>query len=121
VEKFKFLAFVISGLLAAFSGVPLASRLNSSTPHIGLDSANWAIAAAIMGGASMTGGKGSVFGSVLGVVTLGILVNGMNLVGVHTYFQIGIRALILLAVVIIDAISSLNVRKRLEKQAYGER
>ncbi len=121
VNRFKFYAFVISGFLAAISGVLLASRLNSSTPHIGLDSANWAIAAAIMGGASMTGGKGNVFGSVLGVITLGILVNGMNLVGVHTYFQIGIRALILLAVVIIDAISSMNVRKRLEKQAYGER
>ena len=121
VNKFKFFAFVISGFLSAISGVLLASRLNSSTPHIGLDSANWAIAAAIMGGASMVGGKGNVFGSVLGVVTLGILVNGMNLVGVHTYFQIGIRAMILLVVVIIDAISALNLRKRLEKQAYGER
>jgi ribose transport system permease protein len=121
VMRFKFFAFVISGFLASISGVLLASRLNSSTPHIGLDSANWAIAAAIMGGASMLGGKGSVFGSVLGVITLGILVNGMNLVGVHTYFQVGIRALILLTVVIIDAISSLNLRKRLEKQAYGER
>jgi ribose transport system permease protein len=121
VTRFKFMAFMISSFLASISGVLLASRLNSSTPHIGLDSANWAIAAAIMGGASMLGGKGSVFGSVLGVITLGILVNGMNLVGVHTYFQIGIRAMILLTVVIIDAISSLNLRKRLEKQAYGER
>lgn len=121
VNKFKFYSFVISGFLAAIAGVLLASRLNTSTPHIGLDSANWAIAAAIMGGASMMGGKGNVFGSVLGVVTLGILVNGMNLIGVHTYFQIGIRALILLVVVIIDAISAVNLRKRLEKQAYGDR
>ena len=121
VNKYKFYSFMISSFLAAISGVLLASRLNTSTPHIGLDSANWAIAAAIMGGASMTGGKGNVLGSVLGVVTLGILVNGMNLVGVHTYFQIAIRALILLSVVIIDALSGLNLRKRLEKQAYGER
>jgi ribose transport system permease protein len=121
VNKYKFYSFMISSFLAAISGVLLASRLNTSTPHIGLDSANWAIAAAIMGGASMTGGKGNVLGSVLGVVTLGILVNGMNLVGVHTYFQIAIRALILLSVVIIDAVSGLNLRKRLEKQAYGER
>ena len=121
VNKYKFFAFMISSFLASISGVLLASRLNTSTPHIGLDSANWAIAAAIMGGASMTGGKGYVFGSVLGVVTLGILVNGMNLVGVHTYFQIAIRAMILLIVVIVDAISAMNLRKRLEKQAYGER
>lgn len=121
VDQHKFFAFVISGLLAAISGVLLASRLNSSTPHIGLDSANWAIAAAIMGGASLLGGKGNIFGTVMGVLTLGILVNGMNLIGVHTYYQVGIRALILLTVVTIDAISGMNLRKRLEKQAYGER
>lgn len=121
VDRYKFYAFVISGVLAAVSGVLLASRLNSSTPHIGLDSANWAIAAAIMGGASMAGGRGSVWGSILGVVSLGILVNGMNLIGVHTYYQVGIRALILLVVVIIDAISANNLRKKLEKQSYGER
>lgn len=121
VNKYKFYSYVISGFLAAVSGVLLASRLNTSTPHIGLDSANWAIAAAIMGGASMTGGKGDVLGSILGVITLGVLFNGMNLIGVHTYFQIAIRALILLVVVIIDAVSALNLRKRLEKQAYGER
>jgi Ribose/xylose/arabinose/galactoside ABC-type transport systems, permease components len=121
VDRYKFYAFVISGFLAAVSGVLVASRLNSSTPHIGLDSANWAIAAAIMGGASMAGGRGNVWGSILGVISLGILVNGMNLIGVHTYYQIGIRALILLVVVIIDAISAINLRKKLEKQAYGER
>lgn len=121
VSRYKFLAFVISGFLSAVAGVLLASRLNSSTPHIGLDSANWAIAAAIMGGASMAGGRGSVWGSILGVFSIGILVNGMNLMGVYTYYQIGIRALILLIVVVIDAISALNLRKKLEKQAYGER
>ncbi len=81
VVRNKILAFVLSGLLAAVSGVLLASRLNSSTVHIGLDSGLWAIAAAIIGGASLTGGKGSVLGAVLGVVTLGVLVNGMNLLG----------------------------------------
>jgi ribose transport system permease protein len=69
----------------------------------------------------MAGGRGSVWGSVLGVISLGILVNGMNLIGVHTYYQVGIRALILLVVVIIDAISANNLRKKLEKQSYGER
>jgi ribose transport system permease protein len=121
VDRYKFFAFVISGFLSAVAGVLLASRLNSSTPHIGLDSANWAIAAAIMGGASMAGGRGNVLGSVFGVFSIGILVNGMNLIGVDTYYQIGIRALILLIVVVVDAISALNLRKKLEQQAYGER
>jgi len=121
VVRNKILAFVLSGLLAAISGVLIASRLNSSTVHIGLDSGLWAIAAAIIGGASLTGGKGSVLGAVLGVVTLGVLVNGMNLLGVHTYYQIGIRAVILISVVAVDALSAANLRKKLIMQSYGHR
>lgn len=121
VVRNKVLAFVLSGLLAAVSGVLIASRLNSSTVHIGLDSGLWAIAAAIIGGASLTGGKGSVLGAVLGVVTLGVLVNGMNLLGVHTYYQIGIRAIILISVVAVDALSAANLRKKLVMQSYGNR
>jgi len=121
VFRNKVMAFVLSGLLAAISGVLIASRLNSSTVHIGLDSGLWAIAAAIIGGASLTGGKGSVLGALLGVTTLGVLVNGMNLLGVHTYYQIGIRAIILIAVVAVDALSAMNLRKKLMMQSYGNR
>lgn len=121
VERFKIYAFMISGLLAAICGVLLASMLNSSSTQIGADAALWAIAAAIIGGASMTGGKGNVLGALLGVLTLGILVNGMNLLGVSTYYQIGIKAIILITVVTIDAISVLNLRKRLARQSYGTR
>jgi ribose transport system permease protein len=121
VFRNKVMAFVLAGLLSAVSGVLIASRLNSSTVHIGLDSGLWAIAAAIIGGASMTGGKGSVIGAVFGVVTLGVLVNGMNLLGVHTYYQVGIRAIILITVVAIDALSATNLRKKLIMQSYGNR
>jgi ribose transport system permease protein len=120
VNQTKLFAFIISGVLSSISGVLLASRLNSSTIHLGLDSVNLAIAAAIMGGASMTGGKGDVFGAFMGILTLGILINGMNLLGVNTYYQIGIRALILIAVVVIDALSALRLKQKLEEQAYGE-
>ena len=112
---------MLSGLLAAFSGVLIASRLNSSTVHLGVDSAFWAIAAAIIGGASMTGGKGTVLGAILGVITLGVLINGMDLLGVQTYYQIGIRAIILISVVTIDAVSAINLRKKLLMQSYGNR
>jgi ribose transport system permease protein len=121
VDRFKIFAFMISGLLASVSGVLIASMLNSSSTQIGTDSALWAIAAAIIGGASMKGGKGNVLGAILGVLTLGILVNGMNLLGVFTYYQIGVRAIILISVVTIDAVSALNLQKRLELQSYGKR
>lgn len=120
VESTQLLSFIISGVLAAISGILIASRLNSSTIHIGLDSVNLAIAGAIMGGASMTGGKGDAFGAFMGILTLGILINGMNLMGVNTYYQIGIRALILIAVVVIDAITAIQQKKKLEQQAHRE-
>ena len=121
VERTRFFAFVISGFFSAIAGVLLASRLNSSTIQIGGDTALWAIAAAIMGGASMLGGKGNVWGTFVGVLALGILRNGSDLLGIQTYLQIGIKALILIGVVVIDAISIINVRKKLEAQAFGNR
>ncbi len=121
VNRVTFFVFVISGLLASISGVLLASRLNASTVQIGGGTALWSIAAAIMGGASMMGGKGSVFGTFIGVLTLAILLNGTNLLGVQTYVQIGLQALILIIVVAIDGFSIMNISKKLEEQAYGNR
>jgi ribose transport system permease protein len=121
IFRTKLFAFMVAGGLSALSGILLASNLNSSTVHLGLQSNLWAIAAAIIGGASMTGGKGNVLGAILGVVTLSILTNGMNLIGVRSYYQIGIRAIVLISVVSIDAISAMNIRKQQLMQAYGLR
>jgi ribose transport system permease protein len=112
VERVQFWAFVISGFCAALGGVLLASRLNSSTIHIGLQTPLLVLAACIMGGASILGGRGSALGAFWGVLALGILSNGMNLLSVFTYYQLGIRAIILIIVVAVDAfyISTLNKR-----------
>ncbi len=113
VNRSRFAAYLISGFMAALAGVLLSSMLNSSSPHIGLDTPCWAIAASIMGGASLQGGRGTAMGTFFGVLSLGILANGMNLVGVHTYLQIGIKALILILMVGLDAVLTQNQRKRL--------
>lgn len=113
VQRTRFVSYLLSGFMAAVSGVLLSSLLNSSSPHIGLDTPLWAIAAAIMGGASLLGGRGSAVGTLFGVLSLGILANGMNLLGVHTYYQIGIKALILIFVVALDAVLTSNTRKKL--------
>ncbi len=113
VTRSRSITYLISGLLAAASGVLLSSLLNSSSPHIGLDTPLWALAAAIMGGASLLGGKGTAVGTLFGVLSLGILANGMDLVGVPTYYQIGIKALILILVVALDAILTQNLQRRL--------
>jgi ribose/xylose/arabinose/galactoside ABC-type transport system permease subunit len=94
----------------------LASRLNSANPQIGLDTALASIAAAIIGGASLLGGRGSIFGAFLGVATLGILSTGMNLLGITTYLQIGIKSLVFISVVIIDAVIVKRARSAIKKE-----
>ena len=112
LDLYRFLPYVFSGFCAALSGVLLASLLNTSTIHIGLDTPLAVLAAAIMGGASLLGGRGTVGGTLLGVVALGILSNGMDLLGVFTYYQIAIRALILIAVVVIDSFYTTRMQAR---------
>ncbi|MBA3518297.1 MAG: ABC transporter permease [Rhizobiales bacterium] len=107
------IAFMISGLMAAISGVLVASRINSASVQLGADTPLLAISAALIGGASLLGGKGSVVASFIGVLALGMLANGMNLLGVPTYNQIAIRALILVAVVTLDALATRIERRGL--------
>jgi len=104
IFRSRFLPYVICSTLASASGILLASRLNSANPQIGLDTNLFSIAAAIIGGASILGGRGSVFGAFLGVAILGMLSTGMNLLGITTYFQIGVESLLFISVVVIDAV-----------------
>ena len=96
----------------------LASLLNTSTIHIGLDTPLAVLAASIMGGASRFG-RGSVGGTLLGVLALGMLSNGMDLLGVFTYYQIAIRAVILVAVVVIDSFYTSRIQTRARRQAHA--
>jgi len=114
---YKFMAYVISGLTASAAGIILSSRLNSSTPHIGLDTPLVVIAASIIGGASLLGGRGTIVGTLFGILVLGILSNGMDLLGVFTYYQYAIKGLILIVVVATDSLYVLSLRGKLAKTA----
>jgi ribose transport system permease protein len=116
VLRCEFLAYAISGTLAALGGVLLASRLNSATVQLGNDTALLSISAALVGGASLLGGRGRITGAFLGVLALGMLTNGMDLLGVQTYYQIAIRAAILIGVVALDAFTR-NFARRLATSA----
>jgi ribose/xylose/arabinose/galactoside ABC-type transport system permease subunit len=114
IFRTRVLPYVICSTLASLAGVLLASRLESANPQIGIDTALASIAAAIIGGASMLGGRGSAFGAFLGVAILGILSTGMNLLGVTTYYQIGIKSAVFISVVVIDA-AMIKYGKKLTK------
>jgi ribose/xylose/arabinose/galactoside ABC-type transport system permease subunit len=83
----RFLAFVINGALAGMAGLLLASRVHSGQPTAAFGIEFQAIAAAVLGGVSIYGGRGTLHGAVFGVLFLSFLTNGLNLVGVSTFIQ----------------------------------
>ncbi|MEE4596635.1 multiple monosaccharide ABC transporter permease [Streptomyces sp. DSM 41524] len=101
-KRVTFLVFVNMGVLAALAGLVFAARLGSATPSAGLNFELEAIAAAFIGGASASGGVGTVLGAIIGGLVLGVLNNGMSLVGIGTDYQQVIKGLVLLAAVGFD-------------------
>lgn len=95
-------AYVTTGVLAAFTGIIIASQVNSASPIIGDRIPLFAIAAVLIGGVSMHGGSGSLVGVVLGVITLAVIQNGMNLSGIGGQYQITAIGLLLIATMMID-------------------
>ncbi|WP_328538939.1 multiple monosaccharide ABC transporter permease [Streptomyces sp. NBC_00344] len=104
-----FMVFVNMGVLAALAGVVFAARLGAGTPNAGVNFELEAIAAAFIGGASMSGGVGTVFGAIIGGLVLGVLNNGMSLVGVGSDYQQVIKGLVLLAAVGFDVYNKRKV------------
>lgn len=99
--------YVTSGLLSGLAGIVLASRLDSSQPSAGLGYELDAIAAVVIGGASLSGGVGGIGGTVVGVLIIGVLHNGLNLTGVSPFIQ-----QVVIGVVIALAVSSDTLRRR---------
>ncbi|MAY62834.1 MAG: ABC transporter permease [Rhizobiales bacterium] len=101
-ERLTFLAFTNMGVLAATAGLVFAARLNTATPKAGFALELDVIAAVFIGGASMSGGVGTIIGAVVGAFLMGVLNNGMSIMGIGIDYQQMIKGLVLLAAVIFD-------------------
>ncbi|ALP66470.1 MULTISPECIES: ABC transporter permease [Paraburkholderia] len=102
VDRIQLYVYTISGVMAALAGVVLTSRLNSAQPTAGTGYELDAIAAVVLGGTSLTGGRGWIFGTLVGALLIGVLNNGLNLLDVSSFYQQVIKGGVILLAVLID-------------------
>lgn len=102
VERVKFWAYTICGLLTGLAGMVLMARLSSAQPATGEMFELDAIAAVVLGGTSLSGGRGTVWGTLVGALIIGILNNSLNLLGVPSFYQLVAKGLIILLAVFVD-------------------
>lgn len=102
VSALKIKVFMITAMMAGISGMILASRLYSGQPNAALSYELDAIAAAVLGGTSLNGGYGTVIGTMIGALTIGVINNGMNLMNVPYFYQMVVKGLVILIAVYVD-------------------
>lgn len=102
VRLYKIGIYAVCGGLAALSSVLLTARLNSAQPIAGLSYELDAIAATVIGGTSLMGGQGSVIGTLIGALIMGVLRNGLNLLGVSSFIQQVVIGIVIIAAVLLD-------------------
>lgn len=118
VDKITIIAYVLSGCLTGLAAVILSARLGSGQPSAGVGFEMTVIAAVIIGGVSLSGGKGSLGGAILGVITLYVLNNGLTLLGFSSFWQDIMRGALIIIAVYIDYIRQEREQKRLLRAKF---
>ncbi len=120
VRRVKLFVYMFSGFMAALVGLIIASQLKASHPATGEFFELNAIAAAVLGGTSMSGGRGRIIGTIVGAFVIGILSDGLIMMGVSSFWQMVIKGLVIIAAVVIDqAQSRVQARVALAQEAGG--
>lgn len=112
VKNVELIVFIISGILSAIAGIILAGRLYSGQPTVGAGYEGDAIAAAVLGGTSFAGGIGTIGGTLLGALVIGILNNGLNLLQVSFYYQLVVKGIVIIAAVFFDTMKKDLIKKK---------
>ncbi|RCX23552.1 ribose transport system permease protein [Fontibacillus phaseoli] len=102
VPRIKMIVYSLSGIAAALTGVLYASRLLSGVPNLGTGFELTAITAVVLGGTSFTGGQGGVWGTLIGVIILGVMGNALNLLGISAFYQDIVTGFVVLLAVLFD-------------------
>ena len=102
IDRVKIFAYALTGGLCAIAGAILTSRLNSAQPTAGMGYELDAIAAVVLGGTSLAGGKGRISGTLIGALIIGTLNNGLNILNVSSFYQQVVKGAVILLAVIMD-------------------
>lgn len=102
IKRVEIIVYTIAGFLAAFAGIVLSARMYSGQPSVAQGYEMDAIAACVLGGISMSGGIGRISGTILGVIVIGIINNGLNLLGVNSFWQLVAKGVIIFLAVYVD-------------------
>ena len=105
IDRVKLSVYSISGLLAGLAGILLASRITTGQPNAGAGFELDAIAAVVIGGTSTAGGRGTMTGTLIGVLLIGVINNGLDLLNVTSYYQQVVMGIIIIGAVIIDSLN----------------
>jgi ribose transport system permease protein len=119
VQRVLLLAYVSSGVLAGLGGVVMASQLKSGSPNYGQMYELYVIAAVVVGGTSLAGGRGKVFGTLIGAFIIAVIQNGMNLTGIESYTQRIVLGSVILLAVCADRWKRSWLAGRLERRRTG--
>jgi ribose/xylose/arabinose/galactoside ABC-type transport system permease subunit len=118
-DRVKLLTYTLCGLSAGIAGVVLAARLNTGSPIIGETTALNVITAVLLGGISLSGGIGSIPAALAGLLCVGVLGNGLNLLDVPAYYQRIAQGLLLISLVAADRVTALRASRLLHARAVG--
>ena len=105
VRMVKWTVYIINGLFSALCGLVLAARVNAGSPVAGTNYETDAITICVLGGASLSGGVGSIGGAVAGMLFIGVVTNGMNLLNISSYWQLIVKGIIIVAAIVLDMYS----------------
>jgi len=105
VDRIKIVAYTLNGVCAALSGIILTARLGSGQPSAGNGFEMDVITGVIVGGTSLAGGSGSIVGTLIGVLLIGVINNGMDIMNISTYYQMTVKGLIILIAVYVDTLT----------------